>query len=171
MRLLFTTDSKDYGPDDRTYERPSVRGILIRDGKIALVHSLKYDYYKFPGGGFEPGETSEQALIREVAEEAGLTVLPGSIRPYGRVHRVQRRQPGIRFVQENDYYFCEAGPDPVSQNLDDYEADERFTPEWADPARAIAVNRSPGHGPKDPRTLEREARVLEMLMAEGYFRR
>lgn len=34
---------------------------LLHGGKIAMVHSLKYDYYKFPGGGIENGETPEEA--------------------------------------------------------------------------------------------------------------
>ena len=33
----------------------------------------------------------------------------------------------------------------------------------------VAANRRADHGPKDPVMLEREARVLEMLIAEGLF--
>ena len=95
MRLLFEMDAKDYDPDGKVFSRPSARGIIIRDGKIAMVHSLKYDYYKFPGGGIEKGESPEQALQREVAEEAGLQVIPQSIREYGLVHRVQKGEKGM----------------------------------------------------------------------------
>ena len=94
MRLLFEMDAKDYDPDGKVFSRPSARGIIIRDGKIAMVHSLKYDYYKFPGGGIEKGESPEQTLQREVAEEAGLQVIPQSIREYGLVHRVQKGEKG-----------------------------------------------------------------------------
>ena len=55
MRLLFEMDQKDYDPTGRAFIRPSVRGILLLDGKVAMVHSLKFDYYKFPGGGIEAG--------------------------------------------------------------------------------------------------------------------
>ena len=170
MRLLFTLDSGDYDPKGKAFVRPSVRGILIRNSRIAMVHSTLYDYYKFPGGGIESGESQEEALIREVREEAGLIVIPSSISGYGRVHRVKRDAMGGPFIQENDYYFCEAEEGSVSQFLDDYEQEEGFTPVWETPEKVIAVNRSPGHGPKDPDTLEREARVMEMLIREGYFR-
>ena len=107
MRALFDIDTKDYDPKGPAFVRPSVRGIILRDGKVAMVHSLKYDYYKFPGGGIEAGETRPQALIREVLEESGLQVRPESIREYGLVHRVQKSdQPGIAmFVQDNSATF------------------------------------------------------------------
>ena len=78
MRLLFELDKGDHSLCTHDFVRPSARAILIRDGKIAMVHSLKYDYYKFPGGGIEKGEDPVQAVIRETLEEAGLTVIPGS---------------------------------------------------------------------------------------------
>ena len=82
MRLLFDMDKKDYDPDGTKFFRPSVRGIIVRGGKLALVHSLKYDYYKFPGGGIDDGETHTATLVREVREETGLNVLPESVREY-----------------------------------------------------------------------------------------
>ena len=66
MRLLFQLDTRDYDPNGKAFVRPSVRGIIIRAGKVGMVHSQKYDYYKFPGGGVEAGESRHQALIREV---------------------------------------------------------------------------------------------------------
>ena len=53
------------------------------------------------------------------------------------------------------------------QHLDDYEAEERFTLEYVDTAHAIRINREVDHGPKDQIMLEREARVLEMMIQEG----
>ena len=172
MRMLFSIDLKDYDPAAPRFVRPSVRGIICREGKIAMVHSLKLDYYKFPGGGIEPGEDPVTALCREVREEAGLTVKPETVRPYGRVHRIQRGQLGDTFVQDNDYYLCEVEDTPAAQQLDDYEAEEGFTPEWTAPTHAAEVNLRDRSGdarfdPVYTIMLEREARVLQMLMAEG----
>lgn len=170
MRLLFSLDTKEYNPAGVAFVRPSARGIIIRGGRVAMVYSRLYDYYKFPGGGIEPDETHAQALRREVAEEVGLQVIPASIRPYGLVHRVQKDERVDIFIQDNYYYLCEAAAEPLPQRLDGYEAAEGFTLVWADPHAAIRANRTPGHGPKDPVMLEREARVLETLLREGYFK-
>jgi len=50
--------------------------VIIDDGKILLVHRLKNgeEYYVFPGGGIEEGESVEEAAIREAKEETGLDV-------------------------------------------------------------------------------------------------
>lgn len=170
MRTLFEMDKKNYDSSGKVFYRPSVRSIIIRGGRVAMVHSLMYDYYKFPGGGIESGETRHQALIRETAEESGLCVVPDSIQAYGCVRRIEKSdKPGISvFVQNNFYYFCEAEPEPGAQKLDDYEARERFTLEFVEAEHAIDVNRNRAHGPKNQTMLEREARVLEMLREEGY---
>ena len=169
MRLLFEIDTGDYKKDGRALVRPSVRAVIIRNGKVAMVHSLKYDYYKFPGGGIEDGESLIDALIRETAEEAGLAVDKASIREYGYVHRVQKsdRDDADLFIQDNYYYICDANEERIPQRLDDYEAEEGFTLEFADVSRAITTNRESDHGPKDRNMLEREAKVLEMLVEEG----
>ena len=171
MRKLFDMDKRDYDPNGRAFIRPSARCIAIEDGRVAMVHSLKYDYYKFPGGGIEPGEEPMDALLRETAEEAGRRIVPKSVEEYGLVRRAQKSEhPDTEYLLQDNYYFlCRLSPEPIAQRLDDYEAEERFTLEYVTPEQAVAVNRTHDHGPKDQQMLEREARVLELLRAEGYF--
>ena len=171
MRLLFEIDTKDYDPNGVAFVRHSARCIHIKNGLVAMVHSLRYDYYKFPGGGIEEGESAEHAMIRETREEAGLVVIPGSVKEYGYVHRIQKSDHDDTdyFVQDNYYYLCDVEEGIQAQSLDDYEADEGFTLEYVEPDRAVFINRNVDHGPKDQMMLEREARVLELLKAEGYF--
>jgi 8-oxo-dGTP diphosphatase len=50
--------------------------VTIKDNKVLLVNS-KYDdgeYYLFPGGGVEHGETIREAAIRETLEETGINI-------------------------------------------------------------------------------------------------
>ena len=52
-------------------------GIILKDNKIALIRKARGGYkgkLDLPGGGIEHTETPEEALIRELQEEAGVTV-------------------------------------------------------------------------------------------------
>jgi 8-oxo-dGTP diphosphatase len=50
--------------------------VLIQDGRVALIerHRAGLDYFVFPGGGVDEGETYEQAAVREAMEELGIQV-------------------------------------------------------------------------------------------------
>ena len=51
-------------------------GVVVRDGEsgteVCLVHRPRYDDWTLPKGKLDPGETFEQAALREVEEETGL---------------------------------------------------------------------------------------------------
>jgi len=143
-----------------------VRAIIIENGKIAMVHSEKYNYYKLPGGGIEPGESKEEALVRETLEETGLRIIPESIKEYGYVLRKQKGKQEDVFIQENYYYFCQVEKKVNDQSLKGYEAIENFQLEFVNPLEAIKINRNIDHGPKDKNMVERDIRVLELLMEE-----
>lgn len=175
MKVLFEFDFKNYITNGSIGKRPSVRGIIIREQKIALVHSEKYDYYKFPGGGIDGKENHEETLVREVREEVGLEVIPGTMKEYGYVLRKEKGRFDDIFIQENFYYFCDVKEGKVLQQLDDYEEEEQFALKWVEPEIAVEANRNHDHGDKNSEIaihmMEREALVLEKLMNEGYFKR
>ncbi len=51
-----------------------VRAILFKDEQFLLVKHTYQDAWYLPGGGVKRGETLEQAIRREVAEECGATL-------------------------------------------------------------------------------------------------
>lgn len=56
--------------------------IAVRNGALLLIrraHAPSRGRWSLPGGRVEPGETPQQALVREVAEETGLTVEVGEL--------------------------------------------------------------------------------------------
>lgn len=69
--------------------------VLIEDDKVALIerHRAGLDYFVFPGGGVDEGETPEQAAVREAMEELGVDVAIG------------QKVAEIHFDQSTQYYF------------------------------------------------------------------
>lgn len=56
--------------------------VIIENNKVALIKRVRagQEYYVFPGGGTEQGESPEQAAIRETFEELGVHVaIKGSL--------------------------------------------------------------------------------------------
>lgn len=59
-------------------DRPSVFGaatVIVRDGRVLLVHHTYGELnWELPGGGADPGESAEQAALREALEEVGVAL-------------------------------------------------------------------------------------------------
>ena len=56
-----------------------VAAIIQHEGKILATQRGYGDFkdgWEFPGGKMEPGETMQQAIIREIQEELGVTIFP-----------------------------------------------------------------------------------------------
>jgi 8-oxo-dGTP pyrophosphatase MutT (NUDIX family) len=70
----------------------SAGGIVVRDGKVLVTQHSKHKGWDFPKGHLEQGETSEQAALREVAEETGV------------VAQI------VEKVGKTEYFYWEDGP-------------------------------------------------------------
>lgn len=70
-------------PGAEPRERPTAYGVAVReDGRIACVRVTRDGeppYLDLPGGGVDPGEDLEAALVREFGEETGLVVAAGRL--------------------------------------------------------------------------------------------
>ncbi|MFJ4637560.1 NUDIX hydrolase [Streptomyces hygroscopicus] len=64
--------------DQPTTEQPGISAaIILHEDRVLMVRRAVKEgelMWQFPAGGIEPGETAEQAAVRETAEETGLTV-------------------------------------------------------------------------------------------------
>jgi len=56
---------------DNALYRIATRVLVIKDDKVLLVREKDDDWWSFPGGGVDYGETIPEALIREAVEELG----------------------------------------------------------------------------------------------------
>ena len=144
MRLLTQIFHKPIlSHSGKTVTREAVRAIVLRGEQVLMVHSTVNGDYKFPGGGVEAGEEHTTTMQRELMEECGVQ-LKTIIAEFGRVEEYdQAQEDEIDLFHMNSYYYvCEVEEGFGAQNLDDYERDYGFTPEWVTLEHAIAVNRS-----------------------------
>ena len=100
--------------------------ILIEDDKVALIerHRAGLEYYVFPGGGVDIGETSEQAAIREAMEELGVEVA------------IRQEVAVIQFDQSTQVYFL---VDRVSGEFGTGTGEEYTDSDPGDPQEGVYV--------------------------------
>jgi 8-oxo-dGTP pyrophosphatase MutT (NUDIX family) len=102
-------------------------GVVLRDGLVAVVHRPRYDDWSLPKGKLDPGESFEEAALREVEEETGLRC------------RLVRDLPTVRYdvrgrLKEVRYWAMEVADEtPFVPNE---EVDEV---RWLEPAEAVAL--------------------------------
>ena len=108
METLITIDRKNYNLLSPRIIDNSVRAIIIKFGKIGMIYSKRYEFYCFPGGRVEKGESKIEALIRETKEEAGLTIKPESIKDFGIITEIRKDlfEDGI-YERHDIYYNCD----------------------------------------------------------------
>ena len=112
-------------------------GAVVHDeqGRLLLIrrgHAPSAGLWSVPGGRMEAGETQEQAVVRELAEETGLAVRP--VRPLGSV-RVEG--PGVVYLVTD--WLCTAAPGQRPVAGDD--ADDAA---FVDAAGLAALDMAPG---------------------------
>ena len=106
--------------------RTRVAGVIIDRERIVLIHRKKEgrEYWVFPGGGVEKGESLSGALKREVEEETGLLVKPVKL-----LYKYFRKDTGnfeffylCKVIKNNPLIFT--GPEKARNK------DQLYAPEW-----------------------------------------
>lgn len=151
----------------KTLYREAVRGIILQQSALLLIHSAQRGDYKFPGGGVEGTEAHAATLKREIQEECGATLT--HVGPaFGQVveYALPQESDYAVFKMASFYYPCAIEPTLGAQRLDPYERDLGFTPVWVAPAVAIAANKMALQtlARETLRWTERETFVLELIL-------
>lgn len=121
-------------------DRPAAFGVVERDGKVAVVFVTRRDgqYYDLPGVGIDPGETPEQAVVREFGEETGLTIEP--VRVLGRASQFMRQEDGSPANNRSTLFEARWAADAPELKVE-----EDHALQWLDPLEAIAALRHDSH--------------------------
>ena len=170
MRTLHILDKKNYNPEWQKFTREAVRAVIIKNKMIALVKSKTDDFFKFPGGGIEQGESHFDTLMRETQEETGLHIIPQSIKELGMVWELRQ---SIRdkiyydeiWEQKSYYYYADVENIVTEQNLQEDEKELGFELTWTDFETAYNINMELSKN-YEMTFLVREAYVLKYLMEE-----
>src|SRR5438045_1369236 len=65
------------------YHIHTATGMIIKNKKLLVVRTPGQDFFKSAGGKLEPGESAEQAVIRELKEELEVKVTPDNLEVLG----------------------------------------------------------------------------------------
>ena len=90
--------------------------LVVRDNAILMIQAFRRNSYiwELPGGGIEPGETAEEAAIRELKEECGLAGVIN--RPLNTIHCKDGSTEYIFLVDVSGEQEAIVGTDPEVSN-------------------------------------------------------
>jgi len=113
--VTATPSPGEPGSREAPIPRPAARAILVADRRVLLFSSVADDVpgllWFMPGGGLERGESSEQALRRELREETGLDDF--ELGPCVWLRRHVWRWQGRWYDQRERYFLARAGSTEV----------------------------------------------------------
>ncbi|TCK92732.1 ADP-ribose pyrophosphatase YjhB (NUDIX family) [Natranaerovirga hydrolytica] len=155
--------------EGRVFERIAARGIVIKDSRILLLYTKRYNDYSFPGGGVDTEEDIITGLKRELKEETGaknIEVMDG----FGYIdeYRPHYKEECDMIHMVSYFYICQIDDELDSVNLEDYEIANGMVPVWVDINEAIKHNKKVISSKEESMglSIERETLALELVAKE-----
>lgn len=143
MKHLLTLDMNNYADCTKLFKVTHARALILVNGAYAMQRSSRGDY-KLPGGRLEKGETSIEALKREVLEETGLFVIEETIEEIGEIIEIRKDMfdPTVKYICHSLYYKCEVEDTVGETKLSENERQKGLELCFANLEEIIKTNRS-----------------------------
>ena len=166
MRVLACYDLNNYSDTTKLFEKTNIRGIVLKDGKLAMQRD-KDGVYKIPGGGMEMGESHIETLERELREEVGLVVITDSLIELGEITEIRRDifDEDTKYISHSLFFSCEVTDERLPITPTASEIKKGYQAVWATPEEIYETNMRLG---KDP-WIARDTAFIKMLL-DGNFK-
>ena len=169
MRLLKSTIHPDVSLLDQTrFERIATRAIVLKEDKILLLYTQRYDDYTLPGGGVDDGEDLIAGFKRELSEETGAKNIH-NIKEFGLYEEFRPwYKPDFDIMKMQSYcYTCEIDAQLGVTNFEDYEIKNGMKVVWLPIVDAIKHNEHIiATSDKKGMSVERELFLLKLIQKE-----
>jgi mutator protein MutT len=131
MQKVFTTwnGGKKLISEERIVPRHCAYGVIVENNNILLISLKTSDKLWFPGGVVEEGETSEQAVRREIKEETGIDAEVGEL--LTEIESYFYYDPlDMAWQQFSRFYLCKASSIDLVEFVNPDTSDEAGKPMW-----------------------------------------
>lgn len=155
--------------EGRTLRRHAARGIVLRDDKILLLFTERYNDFSLPGGGIDQDEDIQMALKRELEEETGARDIQVQAH-YGFIEEYRPHwKPGYDLMHMTSHFFvCDIAPELAEVRMESHEIANGMKPVWISVNEAMNHNRQVMSRQEKTmgQSIQRETFMLEKISSE-----
>lgn len=149
--------------------RHAARGIVLREDKILLLFTERYNDFSLPGGGVDDGEEITVALQRELEEETGAREVHVK-EHYGFIEEYRPHwRPEYDLMHMTSHFFlCDVAEELADVRMESYEIANGMKPVWVSASEATSHNRQVMERQEKTmgQSIQRETFMLETISRE-----
>ncbi|ALE00072.1 NUDIX hydrolase [Pseudomonas syringae] len=153
----------------RIFRRHAARGIVLRDEKILLLFTERYNDFSFPGGGLDADEDVVTGLKRELEEETGAREIQ-VLQHYGYIEEYRpywKPQYDLMHMTSH-FYLCDVAHQLEPVRMESHEIANGMRPVWISVTEAIAHNEAVMQRQESSmgQSIQRETLMLRKVASE-----